>query len=37
MKATIALVIGHPRFKWQAGGSLLAMARGAATLALLLL
>jgi uncharacterized membrane protein (DUF4010 family) len=35
MKSVIAVVIGSPRFKWQAGGSLLAMAAaGAATLAL---
>ena len=36
MKATIAVVIGHPRFKWQAGGSLLAMAVAAAVALLLL-
>ncbi len=36
MKAAIAAAIGVPRFKWQAGGSLLAMAAaGAAALVLL--
>ena len=36
MKAGMALAIGSPRFKWQAGGSLLVMAAaGAATLLLL--
>lgn len=36
MKAAIAAAIGEPRFKWQAGGSLVAMAAaGAATLMLL--
>ena len=36
MKCAIAVVIGSPRFKWQAGGSLLAVAAaGAASLALL--
>ena len=35
MKATIAIALGSARFKWQAGGSLLAMAAaGAATLLL---
>jgi len=36
MKAVIALVIGSPRFKWQAGGALLAMA-GAGALSLILI
>jgi hypothetical protein len=36
MKCAIAVVIGNPRFKWQAGGSLLAVAAaGAASLVLL--
>ena len=36
MKCGIALAMGSPRFKWQAGGSLLAMA-GAGAAGLLLL